>query len=415
MIGRSGRSGVRSVTGTMDAAASLDAASERVPARLVELARIGRSEGGGVTRLPFSEDEAEAVGLFTAWATSAGARVVRDPFGNVFAYRGDWQGDPGVMLGSHLDTVVDGGAYDGALGVLGGLAVLESWELEIPLCIASFRAEEATQVGQGRVGSAVYTNALSLAEAATLFGAVVDPLRGLPIEDVPFPRLYLELHVEQGPRLEAAGSLVGAVTGIAGYSRWQATIVGKADHVGSAAMSERRDALVAAAEIVLEVERVGRVQLDVATVSRLEVAPNRVGVVPARADLTADLRSLSDEAVERAVKDLTTRAAEICGHRDLDLHTCEITRIKTTQFAENVVETIFSAAKKSGYDALRLPSSANHDASNLASVCPAGMVFVPSRGGTSHSPDEFTDPEACQAGARVLGLAASTLAQEINR
>jgi hydantoinase/carbamoylase family amidase len=388
------------------------AAAARVPGRLEELARIGADPGGGITRLPFSEAEKQAVGLFTTWALAAGAEVVRDRFGNVYALRGDWEASPGVMVGSHLDTVPQGGAYDGALGVVAAVGVLEAWSGDTAVCAVAFRSEEATLSAAGRLGSSVYTGALTYEQAAELVGG--DPgadLFGLEVRPIAFPAAYMELHIEQGPRLAAAERTIGVVTGIAGYARWAAAIEGRSDHVGTAPMDDRRDALAAAAELILIVERVGRESVEVASVGFLRHEPNAVGVVAERAQLTADLRSLDDDAVEDGVARLEKAVEEIRARRSVRIETSVAARAGAVRFPPWVVEAVEDAARSAGEEPIRLPSGANHDASNLARICPAGMVFVPSRNGRSHSPREYTTPGDCERGATVFGLAAAALAQ----
>jgi hydantoinase/carbamoylase family amidase len=314
------------------------------------------------------------------------------------------------MLGSHLDTVPDGGAYDGALGVVAALAVLESWDRSSPICAAAFRAEEATQSGVGRLGSGVFSGVLSIDEARGLAGGSdSDELVGLDTDEVEFPLLFLELHVEQGDRLEAADCSVGAVSGIVGYARWRAALHGRPDHVGTASMRARRDALAAAAEIILEVEQVGRNDVGVATVGKLDIAPNRVGVVPAHAELIADIRALDDSQVDQALTRLHTFGRDVSARRGVRFGDDVVSRAQTVHFPEWVVDGIERAARVVEKPIMRVSSGANHDASNLARICPAGMVFVPSQGGRSHTPDEYTSPIDCQTGAHVLGWAARLL------
>lgn len=389
------------------------AAAAEVPSRLEDLAAIGRDPRGGITRLPLTTHEEQAVDLFAQWARAAGAEVVRDRFGNVFALRGDWEQRPGVMLGSHLDTVPNGGAYDGALGVVAGLSVLEGWGEPTPLCVVAFRAEEATLSPFGRLGSAVYTGALSYERAAELAGGDVEAdLCGLKPARVSFPAGYLELHVEQGGRLEAQDITLGAVTGIAGYTRIRIRIDGRQDHVGSATMTMRLDALTAAAELVLEVEQLGLNKVDVASVGSLTVFPNAVGVVPARVELTADIRSITDKQRTNAAQELEQSAAEMGRRRGLAVRTEVVAIAPAVRFPEEVVESVEEAAKLLGTSAVRIASGANHDAGNLASQCPSGMIFVPSREGRSHTPEEYTSPEACCEGALALGLAAAMLSRK---
>lgn len=351
--------------------------------------------------------------MFSAWAQSSGAQVVRDAFGNVFAIRGDWERAPGIMLGSHLDTVPGGGAYDGALGVVAGLSVLDDWDEAVPLCVAAFRAEEATRAPVGRLGSSVYAGVVACGRAAEIVRADVDAdLAGLPVAAPSAPARYLELHIEQGPRLEAQKRSIAAVIGIAGYTRLRFDVEGRADHVGSTPMTMRRDALAAAAEIILHVERIGSSPADVATVGALSVSPNVVGVVPAHAELAVDVRSITDEQRTAAVRALEGAVDEVSRRRGVTVRTEEMANVPAVAFAPEVVAAVERAAEIAGASTARMMSGANHDAGNLARLCPAGMIFVPSAGGRSHTPDEYTSDEDCRLGALVLGVAARLLAQD---
>jgi beta-ureidopropionase / N-carbamoyl-L-amino-acid hydrolase len=396
-----------------DAHLALEEAAARVPARLKELAQIGAMPEGGITRLPFSEVEEQALRLVISWAESAGARVTRDEFGNVFAIRGDWESMPGVMLGSHIDTVPQGGAFDGALGVVAALAVLDAWQHEHPICAVVFRGEEPLISPIGCLGSRVYTDIMPFDETIQLLHK--DAQQQGP--DLPFlrpalPTAYLELHIEQGRRLERARKQLGAVTGIAGYLRWHVTIRGRADHSGATPMSDRRDALAAAAEIVLAVEAAGKSEIaheTVATIGALEVHPNAVNVVPGKVTLTVDVRSLDDASAARAMKVLQGAAAEACERRGVEVNGEITARVDAIRFPEQVTAAVVRAAARLGTDAVLLPSGAGHDAMNMARVCQTGMIFIPCREGRSHSPEEYATPEACTLGTRALSLAAEDL------
>jgi hydantoinase/carbamoylase family amidase len=295
------------------------------------------------------------------------------------------------------------------------MAVVESWQRSTPVCAAAFRAEETSQAGGvGRLGSSVFSGLMSIEDArAALAWDGTDPHNDLAVADVALPSVFLELHVEQGPRLERSGDLIGAVEGANGYVRWRARLCGRADHVGTAPMDSRRDALAAAAEIVLAVERLGRTQLDVASVGFLEVRPNRVGVVAAEVVLTADLRCWTDGERDAAVEDLRAEAEAVSARRNIRIETQILTHTPTVRFDERVVDAVQTAARAAGARVAPIASAASHDAVTLAHVRPAGMLFVPSKGGRSHTPDEYTSAQACETGAVVLASAAADLARRI--
>lgn len=396
---------------------ALTVAAGRVPGRLAQMAEIGADTAGGITRPPFSDAEADALALFIRWGREAGADLMRDAFGNVFALRGNWDAVPGVMLGSHLDTVPNGGAYDGTLGVVGALAVLEAWEHELPICAAVFRGEEATISAIGCLGSQVFTGSLSFEETVRLLHH--DPAQsgpGIPVASLTMPRAYLELHIEQGRQLEAAARQLGAVTGIAGYTRWRATLRGRADHSGTARMKDRRDALTAAAEIVLAVEAAGRDQEardTVATVGLLNVQPNAANVVPGEVSLVVDVRSPEDASTVHTIDMIMIQAAAACERRNIELIGEVSAEVHTTQFPEAMIEAVERASAQLDQDSMQLPSGAGHDAMNMATVCATGMIFVPCREGRSHTPEEYATPEACVLGTMALALASGEVGRDM--
>jgi len=342
-----------------------------------------------------------------------------DTVGNVVATRAGRRADLApVMCGSHIDTVATGGLYDGNLGVLAGLEIVDTLdaagvETRRPLAVAFFTDEEGSRFAPDMLGSLAYVGSLGVEAAHDVVGAdgarLGDELdaigyRGPHPCPGPVPHAYVELHIEQGPVLEAAGRRIGAVTGVQGISWTEVTIVGQSNHAGTTPMALRRDAAHAAAEIVTFVRRLAA-ELgppQVATVGQIELHPNLVNVVAGRVRLTVDLRNSSEDVLRLAEKRLGAFLAELAENGDLEITTRPLARSGPVSFDPVVVDLVEATARRLGLSTQRLASGAGHDAQVLAQVCPAGMVFVPSRGGISHNPAEHTDAADLEAGANVL-------------
>ncbi len=390
--------------------------------RLVSLARFGMNENG-LDRPLFSQAEHRARSTVAAWAREAGLTLVQDRAGNLFARRAGRHEGPALLLGSHLDTVRNGGAYDGAYGVVAGICALEELarrgiETEFPIEVAAWAGEEGSRFPLGCLGSGAYAGLNALAEVEGLlddegatFAAVRDGssglLEGVPIRDeFPVPVAYLELHIEQGPVLEAAGERLGVVTAIAGARRYAVRVNGEAGHAGTIPMGMRRDALCAAAEIVLAVEEAARTTGEcVATVGHLVVAPNQTNIVPGSVTFRVDARSVDDARVEaietalRAACDLATRTRGVVCELEV------LERRAAVAMDAKVRGIVHASIEGLGLHAIDLPSGAGHDAMCIARVAPAAMIFVPSAGGRSHVGDEFTRPDDLELGVTVLARA----------
>ena len=330
--------------------------------------------------------------------------VRRDAVGNVIGrYDGRSDGAP-LVVGSHLDTVPDAGRFDGALGILAGLAVVErlatrAERLLRPLEIVAFAEEEGVRFGTAYLGSAAYTGAfdpgwLDLADADGV--TVADAIRALgadPAElaSVEAPSLagYVEVHIEQGPVLERDGLPVAVVTAIAGRTRASVTLHGQAGHAGTLPMEGRLDALVAGAEVVLEVERVARgTEGLVATVGRLDVAPGAANVVPGSATLSVDVRHTEDAVREGAVRAMRQAAERIAAQRGIGCEWSVVQETAAVPMADALQDRLAAAVAAEGHAVRRLTSGAGHDAAILARICPAAMLFVRCAGGLSHDPRE---------------------------
>ena len=389
----------------------------RLLSRLDALADVGAIEGGGVSRLALTEADGAGRDLVVSWMRDLGLRVDVDGIGNVV---GTWPADrldPAVMTGSHIDTVATGGRYDGNLGVLAGIEVLESVitaqvRTTHPMAVGFFTNEEGSRFAPDMLGSLVYAGGLPLEVAldtVAIDGAVLgDELAAVgyvgtqPCPARP-PRAFVELHIEQGPVLEAEGLDVGVVTGVQGISWQELVLHGQSNHAGTTPIALRRDAgYVAAAATVAVRELTGATPGLVGTVGRFELRPDLVNVVASEATLTVDLRHPDDEVLDDAERAVRARVAELAEAEGVEVTWRRLARFPAAEFDPRVVELIEQVTVDHGLAGRRLPSGAGHDAQILAGVCPAGMIFTPSIGGISHNPAERTHPHDLEAGANVL-------------
>lgn len=352
-----------------------------------------------------------------------------DAAGNLFGLRAGMRELPPLVLGSHSDTVANGGWLDGALGVLGALEVVRSLAedgvaLERPLLVADYLAEEANDFGVSCVGSRALTHGLdaawlarrlgdtTLADAIAACGGDPSLLADGPLWAAGRVHACLELHIEQGPVLEADGIALGAVSGIVGIRRSAAKLTGRPDHAGTAPMGRRHDALAAAAESILMLERLaGDMPGTVGTVGHLLVSPNQGNVVPGVVRLTAEMRSLDSAEIERLWHDWRAATVLGCQRRGVDFIIETTTDAAPATPPPWLLEEILAACRSIDRRAAVLPSGAGHDSGHLALVAPAGMIFVPSIGGRSHCPEEDTAPEHLAAGVEALHAAAQRLAR----
>ena len=406
----------------------LEINGERLLRRLWDLAEIGPIPGGGNNRLALTDADKEGRDLVVTWMRDLGLDVSIDTIGNVVAVQPDVGRGPPVMMGSHIDTVATGGRYDGNLGVLAALEVIETAiergvELERPLAAAFFTNEEGSRFPPDMMGSLCYTGGLTVEEAMSTTDAdgksVGDELdrigyRGPMPCPGPAPYAFVELHIEQGPVLERDAMRIGAVTGVQGISWTEVNITGQSNHAGTTPMSMRRDAGLAAGELVVAVRRIASEMggTQVGTVGALRLHPDLVNVVAARAQLIIDLRNTDDDDLQSAERRLLAEIKRVAESEQVEIDTKWVARFEPVVFDPRVVELVESTASALGLSVRRMPSGAGHDAQILADVCPAGMVFVPSVKGISHNPAEHTDADDLVAGANVLLNTVVALAQD---
>lgn len=376
---------------------------------------------GPLTRRYLTPAHAAAMQQVQAWMRAAGMRTRIDAVGNVVGrYEGANADAPALLLGSHIDTVVDAGRYDGALGVVAAIVAVEELvrtgeRLKHSVEIVAFGDEEGvrfptrlltSRAVTGAVGSEDFSvrdaQGVSVREALEAVGGDADAYRDCaraPHEIA----AYLELHIEQGPVLQERGLAVAAVTAISGGARMNVTVTGVAGHAGTVPMGLRHDALAAAAEMVLAVEKVGAAEPDVvATVGQIEARPGAPNVVPGRADFSVDLRSSSDDKRLRSRNRLLAAFEEIAARRRLQVAVETYYEMPATALDSRVVDTVSEAIQACGLEPLRLPSGAGHDAMVMAERWPAGMIFVRCKDGISHNPAESITVADADAGVRVL-------------
>jgi allantoate deiminase len=389
-------------------------------ADLEAAACIGADERGGVSRFAWTRELAQANAWLMERLSELGLTAELDPAGNVL---GRWESGKGtaVLLGSHLDTVPNGGRFDGALGVLAALDVVrrlraEGVEPRRPVWIASFNDEEGARFQTGMLGSRAFCGECDLedwggrgipeamAEAGLDFARLAGARR---VDEV---GAYLELHIEQGPVLERSGADLGVVTAITGMLGFRARFVGEANHAGTTPMEHRRDALAGGARTVLALRDAARERGDMtANVGVISAEPGGFNVVPGAAELTVDVRSPSPETYAALEPLVRETLSAIAAEEGLGLELAETHRKPPVALDPGLQDALEAAARDEGATTLRMPSGAGHDAMVLAHHVPAGMLFVPSRGGVSHSPAEFTSAEHCELGARVLARAVRAL------
>ena len=389
----------------------------RLERRMTELARIGGT-GTAVSRLGLSADEQRARDLVGGWLSAKGAQLRRDAAANLFARFGG-EG-AAILVGSHLDSVPEGGRFDGALGVLCAVEALESLvdgkaRLRRPVEVVAWADEEGARFGVGLFGSSAAFGRLprgigdrrdrdgvSIAEALRALGETGDPT--LARRDPTELAAYLELHIEQGPRLERAGLPLGVVSDIVGIYHARVTVQGRADHAGATVMTARADALAAASEIVLAVERIARGRPDaVGTVGEISVRPGAKNVVPGECVLSLDLRAARDH--DGLVREVLASVTGVARSRGVSASIDELARVPVTSLDPKIREVLGRSTKSVGVDAPELVSGASHDAQNPAlSGVPTGMIFVRSTGG-SHTPREFASVDDAALGAQALANA----------
>ncbi len=389
----------------------------RLNRRLRELAPFGRTPEGGISRVAFSEADRQARELAISWMREAGLAVRLDAAANVIGRReGRDRSLPPLLFGSHVDSVPDGGNYDGQVGSVAAIEVarcLEERGIETlhPLEVVIFTNEENGKTGSRAMAGELEDRELALpshgeksvAEGISFLGgdpARIEEARRKPGEVFAF----LELHVEQGAVLDRRDVDVGVVEGIVGIERWNVRVDGFANHAGTTPMDERRDALLTASRLVDAVNRVatGTEGRQVATVGKIAAYPGAPNVIPGRVELTLEIRDLDMEKIAKLKEAIEAEARRIAAVNETSVSFEKYYESRGAPADDRLREVIRSSAEGLGLSTLSLPSGAGHDAQSLALIAPMGMIFVPSVDGISHSPKELTLEADLEAGANVL-------------
>jgi N-carbamoyl-L-amino-acid hydrolase len=397
--------------------------------KFTALAQYGAANHGGMSRLALSDADKQARDVFVSWLEEAGLTVSFDDGGNLYGYRAGLDPEANaVMIGSHLDTVFEGGQYDGITGVMGALEVMDTLcdrntKTKRPLILAVFTNEEGARFQPALLGSGLATGKFTKEfvysrqdKDGKLFADELVRIgyQGEEKNRLKPPHAYLELHIEQGPVLDAEKLSLGVVEGINAMTWYEVTIYGQADHAGPTPMNMRHDALAAAVRIISQVQELAYVlgHDSVTTVGQLKVEPNIVNVIPGKVSFTVDIRSARNEALEQGSAALQQIVRHIAEQEKVEFSISEMWRVDATKFNPHIVDTVEAEIRSLGYTYKRMTSGAGHDAQYMAQIAPTGMIFVPSIGGKSHTEVEKTSWADIENGVQVLLNTACKLANE---
>ncbi len=414
----------------------------RILSQIDQMGEIGRLDTGGVTRLAFSREDMAARELLIRFMQDAGLQISRDPVGNITGRIHGTQPDlPIIATGSHIDSVINAGKFDGVLGTIAAIEcariIHENIKLHSSIEVICFEMEESSRFGVGygfgsrvMIGSPISDEELRSRDGSgkVLATAIQElkswetgPTLNLSDENTilaqtrkdslaskrDFSKIgaFVELHIEQGPVLENTQKKIGIVTGAAAPTRFKATFTGEQNHSGTTPMQLRRDALVAAAEAILAVERISKQYADegiVGTVGVIRAYPGAINVIPGRAEIDIDIRSIDIQAKRDAADTILREIETIGNRRSVSIEVKRLTDQGPIAFSNTVIRTVETICSELGVKAMRLHSGAGHDAAHIAEVTEAGMIFVPSSKGISHDPRESTAPEDIELGTQVL-------------
>ncbi|KKM12161.1 hypothetical protein SY88_04750 [Clostridiales bacterium PH28_bin88] len=396
----------------------------RLESQLRDMAEIGQNQRGGITRLAYSPADLRARRLLTAWIEALGLQARVDQVGNIFARRRGTEEGPVIMIGSHLDTVTNGGAFDGTLGVIAALEVLtalaeDGIQTKLPVELVVFACEESSRFGCSLVGSKFLTGGLlpeKLSsyhdnEGVTIldvlkqcgFASEVPVRTELPAEGI---KAFLELHIEQFDSLAKIDTPIGIVDIIAAPTRLKITVEGMSSHSGATPMFARRDALVAAAELVLAIEKLGWLEAKaqtVATVGEMEISPGNINVVPGRVNLFVDIRGVDHTSKQRLVTALSNVVYSLTNKRKgITFNIETLSDEVPVALSPALVSLAQETCTRIGLPFHVMHSAAGHDCMAMAKVAPAGLIFIRNVSGISHSPEEWVDPADVYTGTHLL-------------
>lgn len=392
-------------------------------AKNFEIMRTFTAVGEGITRLAFSDEDWQARAFVIGRMEEAGLSVRTDPFGNVIGRREGTDPDAAVvMFGSHIDSVPSGGNFDGVVGVLGALEVVEAmneagFKNEHPLEVVVFMSEESSRFGVATLGSKAMCGHMDLEElkrlkdkqGASLYEVLKS--RGLDADHIERAvyqnplKAFLEIHIEQGKVLENTKKQIGIVTGIAAPTRLKVLLSGQADHSGATPMEMRRDGMCAAAEIILQVEELAAEAEEypvVGTVGIVRVSPGVMNVIPGTVEIGVDIRSISMKTKTQVVETLIDKIREITTRREIPVEITTLTNETPVQLEGEVIAFLDGVCEENGCAYTKLPSGAGHDAMHWANIAPTGMLFIPCKAGVSHNPAEWAEIEDIAVATEIL-------------
>ncbi len=406
------------------AAGELRADPGRIAADFELLSAIGAEGGGGISRIPFSQEERAAHDLVSGWMVDLDLSVRTDSFGNTIGVLpGTDPTRPAIGFGSHLDSVPHGGRFDGAVGVLDALEVIRMFKeagvlTAHPLMVVAFASEEGARFGEPCLGSKAVAGVLQEADLERLRDAngttLAQAMRAVDFDPHSLAQArwkpntlaaFLEVHIEQSRSLEESGERIGLVDAIAGNTRIRLVIRGRQDHSGGTPMSQRQDALAAAAEVVLAAESIAnepRRRATVATVGRLHVFPNSITTIPGDVEFYLDVRDVDSDRQRLTTNDIVTRAEETAARRGLRFEWEVVSDTSPVVLPKWLRDLTTAATERLGVPHRVTTSGAGHDAGILSRAIPAAMLFVPSRDGLSHCPEEWTSMDDVAIGAQAL-------------
>ncbi|MFQ5998801.1 MAG: Zn-dependent hydrolase [Candidatus Bathyarchaeia archaeon] len=390
----------------------------RLKRSLLELGRIGGTKRGGVHRLALTDDDRRARGLLVKWLKGCDLDVRIDQIGNIFGRTKGSHSSP-ILVGSHIDTQPLGGKFDGAYGVMSALEIVRTLrdgkiKPPRPIEIVSWTNEEGARFSPPLIGSGVFAGKFSPEYAYSLKdnegNLLVDELKkiGYRGRTLPAPhekiQSYLELHIEQGPVLEAKTMSIGVVKGILGIVWLEVFIAGESNQAGPTPMDSRKDAILASADMIRAVRNIAQKAGPdvVSTVGLITAAPNSPNTIANRVRFTVDIRSWDEGRVDKALNMLKSDVRAAALREGVSFKIRKIWRARHVQFDSKVISTIRNVAQTFGYKHMDIVSGAGHDAKFLSEICPTGMIFVPSVNGRSHCEDERTNWKDLENGANVL-------------
>lgn len=411
------------LTSDYDESLSKDSVSgKRMATRLNELSSIGKTSDSGVTRIGFSVEEKQAKQTVKAWMQQAGLQVTEDGAGNVVGRLSGKENGKAILSGSHVDSVPNGGNFDGPLGVIAALEVVEAWKETgyqpvQPFEVIVFSDEEGSRFGTGLVGSHMMTGLLSEEEKVVMqdedgksfktvieeYGSSLEVVQQA-VRDLSDIELFVEVHIEQGKLLEKNNVAVGAVKGIAGPVRVNITFVGEAGHAGNTPMNDRKDAMVAASHFIHALSTIPQnfSETAVATVGKLQVYPNGVNVIAQKVELTVDVRDIHEDKRGELVKAIMYAADKAGIAHNVEVSSQQTLDVKPLLIKQQILESMKKSIQTEGIEPMELMSGAGHDAMVMGRKVPAAMLFVRSENGVSHNPAEWTDLNDCVTAVHIL-------------